>query len=236
MFIKTKAIVIRSVKYQDKSLIVKCFTLYSGMKSYFVRNAFCSSKGSLKKSAYFQPLTILEIETNHHKNKNTLEYLSNIKPFVYQSIPNDVVKSSLVLFLAEIFNYSIKEEEKNEDLFIFLETTLLWLDNHRTTTNFHIVVLLELTKFLGFYPNVSNGKYFELYQGVFTDFFSKTCINEQESELLKVCLKQKIDATKNPFSTTQRRKLLEIILEYYAQHIDSFKKTKSIDVFKEIFS
>jgi len=235
MFIKTKAIVISSVKYQDKSLIVKCFTLYNGMKSYFVRNAFSTSKGSQKKSAYFQPLTILEIETNH-KNKNTLEYLYNIKPFIYQSIYCNIVKSSLVLFLAEIFNFSIKEEEKNEDLFIFLETTLLWLDNHKITTNFHIIVLLELTKFLGFYPNISNGKYFELYHGVFTDFLSKTCINQEESELLKVCLKQKIDSSENPFSNIQRRKLLEIILEYYAQHIDSFKKTKSIDVFKEIFS
>jgi len=234
MLVKTKAIVIRSVRYQDKSLIVKCFTLYNGLKSYFVRNAFSSSKSSVKKSAYFQHLTILEIETNH-KNKNTLEYLSNIKPLVYKSIPSDLIKSSIVLFLAEILNFSIREEEKNEDLFLFLETALLWLDTNKITTNFHLNVLLELTKFLGFYPRISNGDFFDISQGVFTHFPSQNFINKEESALLKICLNQKIDSSENPFSTTQRRRLLEIILLYYSKHIESFRKPKSLDVFKEVF-
>jgi DNA repair protein RecO (recombination protein O) len=70
MLIKTRAIVISSLKYQEKSLIVKCFTLSDGLKSYFVRDAF-SSKKSNQKIAYFQPLSILEIE-DVHKNKGTL--------------------------------------------------------------------------------------------------------------------------------------------------------------------
>jgi len=235
MLVKTKAIVIRSVRYQDKSLIVKCFTLYSGLKSYFVRNAFSTSKSSVKKSAYFQPLTILEIEANH-KNKNTLDYLSNIKPLVYQSIPNDFTKSSMVLFLAEVLNFSIKEEEKNEDLFLFLETALLWLDTNKITTNFHLNVLLDLSKFLGFYPRISNGDFFDVSQGTFIYFPSQNSINKEETILLKKCLNQKIDSRENPFSTTQRRQLLEIILQYYSKHIESFRKPKSLDVFKEIFS
>lgn len=235
MIVKTKAIVISSVKYQEKSLIVKCFTLSDGLKSYFVRDAFSSAKKSTKKSAYFQPLTILEIEANH-KNKNALEYFLGIKPVVYQSIPNDVVKSSLVLFLSEVFHFSIKEESKNEDLFLFLETALLWLDENEITTNFHLIVLLELTKFLGFYPNFSEENFFELTEGIFTDFQSKTCLNQQESSLFKLFLNQKIDSLDNPFSTSQRRRLLEIIMDYYAFHIENFRKPKSLEVFKEVFS
>jgi len=235
MLIKTKAIVIRSVKYQDKSLIVKCFTLFGGMKSYFVRNAFSSSKSSVKKSAYFQPLNILEIEIND-KQKNTLGFFYNIKPFVYKSIYEDTIKSSVVLFLAEILNFSIKEEEENENLFFFIENALLWLDSNKVTANFHLSFLIELTKFLGFYPRVSNGIFFELSQGVFTDSLSKNCINQEESLLLKNCLNQKIYSLENPFSNVQRRKLLEIIMQYYALHIDMFRKPKSLEVFKEIFS
>lgn len=235
MLVKTKAIVISSVKYQEKSLIVKCFTLSDGLKSYFVRDAFSSSKKSTKKSAYFQPLTLLEIEANH-KNKNTLEYFLTIKPLVYQSIPNDVVKSSLVLFLSEVFHFSIKEESKNEDLFLFLETALLWLDENEITTNFHLIVLLELTKFLGFYPNFSEENFFELTEGIFTDFQSKTCLNQEESTWFKLFLNQKIDSVNNPFSTPQRRRLLEIIMDYYTFHIEHFKKPKSLEVFKEVFS
>ena len=234
MLVKTKAIVIGTVKYQEKALIVKCFTLSDGLKSYFVRDAFSSSKKSVKKSAYFQPLTILEIEANH-KNKNTLEYFLSVKPFVYQTIPNDIVKSSMVLFLSEVFYSSIKDESKNENLFLFLETALLWLDENEITSNFHLIFLIEMTKFLGFYPNNSNFEFFEMIEGVFSDFESKTCLSSQESTLFKTLLKQKINSTENPFINSERKQLLQIILDYYSLHIENFKKPKSLEVFKEVF-
>jgi DNA repair protein RecO (recombination protein O) len=55
MQVKTKAIVISSIKYQEKSLIVKCFTLSHGLKSYFVRNAF-AGRNQIKKSPIFNLL------------------------------------------------------------------------------------------------------------------------------------------------------------------------------------
>lgn len=234
MLVKTKAIVISSLKYQEKALVVKCFTLSDGLKSYFVRDAFSSSKKSVKKSAYFQPLTILEIEANH-KNKNTLHYLSSIKPFVYNSISNDVVKSSMVLFLSEILHFCIKDESKNEDFFIFLETALLWLDENTITNNFHLIFLIEMTKFLGFYPNVSESGFFEMKEGVFVDFETKTCLNQQETLLFKILLKQKIDSSENPFSNSDRKRTLDIILDYYSYHLEVFKKPKSLNVLKEVF-
>ena len=56
------------------------------------------------------------------------------------------------MFLSEMLNHTIQEEEKNEALFTFLETALTWLDNHDEMANFHLILLLEITKFLGFYP------------------------------------------------------------------------------------
>jgi DNA repair protein RecO (recombination protein O) len=49
-----------------KSLIVKCFTLSNGLKSYFVRDAF-SGRKSKPKIAYFQPLSILEGSCSQNK-------------------------------------------------------------------------------------------------------------------------------------------------------------------------
>ncbi|GAQ48444.1 DNA repair protein RecO [Flavobacterium psychrophilum] len=118
MQIKTKAIVISAIKYQEKSLIVKCFTLSDGLKSYFVRDAF-SSKKSNQKIAYFQPLTILEIEAVH-KNKGTLERFKEVKiatPF--HSIHYDVIKSTIVIFISEILHHSIHEEEKTKPFLLF---------------------------------------------------------------------------------------------------------------------
>ena len=48
MQIKTQAIVLSAIKYQEKSLIVKCFTQSDGLKSYFIPSAFSSKKSNQK--------------------------------------------------------------------------------------------------------------------------------------------------------------------------------------------
>lgn len=232
---KTRAIVIKSIKYQDKALIVKCFTLSDGLKTYFVRDAFSSSKKVSKKAAYFQVLNILEIEADH-RNKSTLEYFKNIKPVVYQSIPMDIFKSTMLLFLSEVLSASIKDESKDEDLFLFFEASLLWLDQNKININFHLVLLLEMTKFFGFYPSADDKSFFEMTEGIFTDIETQTCLSFTETELLKLLLKQKVYSTENLFNNTDRARLLEIILDYYALHIENFKKPRSLEVFKEVFS
>ncbi|RZJ69404.1 MAG: DNA repair protein RecO, partial [Flavobacterium sp.] len=154
MLVKTKAIVISSLRYQEKGLIVKCFTESDGLKSYFIRDAF-SAKKSNQKVAYFQPLSLLEIEASH-KNKGTLEYFKEVKlAHPYHSINTDITKTTIAIFLSEMLHHSIKEEEKNQELYSFLETALLWLDSHDEAANFHLILLLEVTKYLGFYPDGS---------------------------------------------------------------------------------
>jgi DNA repair protein RecO (recombination protein O) len=56
----------------------------------------------------------------------------------------------MVMFISEMLHHSIHEEE-NESLLHF-ETALHWLDNHDEIANFHLILLLETTKYLGFTP------------------------------------------------------------------------------------
>ncbi|MBN8640802.1 MAG: DNA repair protein RecO [Flavobacteriales bacterium] len=237
MLVKTKAIVISSLKYQEKSLIVKCFTQSDGLKSYFVQSAF-SSKKTTQKIAYFQPLTILEIEASH-KNKGTLEHFKEIKlATAYQTINIDIIKSTIVIFLSEVLHHSIQEEEKNEHLFTFLETALLWLDTHEETANFHLILLLEITKFLGFYPDNSDTDFpfFEMNEGQFSLLHGISCLSEHETHLFKKLMNLKFDSDQKVFAGIERQILLKILLDYYSIHLDGFKKPKSLDVLKEVFS
>ncbi|MGL2962463.1 DNA repair protein RecO [Flavobacterium sp. RSB2_4_14] len=237
MLIKTKAIVISSLKYQEKSLIVKCFTLSDGLKSYFVQSAF-SSRKSNQKIAYFQPLTILEIEANH-KNKGTLEHFKEIKlASAYHSLNTDIIKSTIVIFLSEILHHSIQEEEKNENLFLFLESALLWLDNHEETSNFHLILMLEVTKFLGFYPDISeiNYNYFDMKEGYFIPFIGTSCLTEHETHLFKKLINLKFDSDQKVFAGVERQILLKILLDYYTIHLAGFRKPKSLEVLKEVFA
>lgn len=237
MQVKTKAIVISSLKFQEKSLIVKCFTLSSGLKSYIVRDAFSSRKGS-SKMAYFQPLTIIEIEAVH-KNKGTLENFKEVKissPF--HSIHSDIYKSTMVMFLSEILHHSIHEEEKNESLFTFLETALHWLDQHDEIANFHLILMLETSKYLGFYPDTSDMDmpFFEMIEGVFTPFHAISSLTEHETQLFKKLIQLKFDNNQKIFHVIERQLLLKILIDYYSFHLDGFKRPKSLDVLKEVFS
>lgn len=237
MQIKTKAIVLSVLKFQEKSLIVKCFTQSDGLKTYFVRSAFSSKKNN-QKIAYFQPLNILEIEANH-KNKGTLEHFKEIKlAFPYQTINTNIFKSTIVIFLSEVLHHSIKEEEKNENLFSFLETAFQWLDTHDEISNFHLILLLEMTKYLGFYPDVSERElpYFETIDGVFSLFEGTSCLSKHETSLFNRLLDLKFDDTQNNFASIERQLLLKILLDYYTIHLDGFKKPKSLDVLKDVFS
>jgi DNA repair protein RecO (recombination protein O) len=142
------------------------------------------------------------------------------------------------MFLSEIIHHSIHEEEKNEPLFLFLESALLWLDAHEEVANFHLILVLEMTKFLGFYPDTSNKEYpyFEKNEGVFIPFQSISCLTEHETHLFKRLLDLKFDSDQKIFAGVERQTLLKILLSYYTIHLDGFKNPKSLEVLKEVFA
>ena len=237
MQVKTKAIVLSALKFNEKSLIVKCFTLSDGLKSYFVPNAF-SSKKDKQKIAYFQPLTLLEIEATH-KNKGTLEYFKDLKiANPYYTINTNIYKSTIVLFVSEIMSNCIQEEEKNEGMFSFFETALLWLDHQKEFSNFHLMFLLEITKFMGFYPDTIDIDYgyFDLSEGIFIPMQGVNCLTAHETALFKKLIALKFNSDQKLFSGVERQLLLKIILSFYKSHLDGFRHPKSLDVLKEVFA
>ena len=168
MIVRTKAIVISSVKYAESDLIVKCYT-EEGIKSYLLKRIFKAKKGKLK-VAYFQPLTQLELVASHNQ-KSSLNYIKEAKVlYPYTTVHNNIIKQTIVIFLSEILNKALREEEANIQLFEFLEISLKWLDAHDQISNFHLLFMLNLTKHLGFYPDKENSQfnYFNIEQGVFS--------------------------------------------------------------------
>ena len=142
------------------------------------------------------------------------------------------------MFLSEMLHQAIHEEEKNEALFILLETALHWLDNHDEIANFHLILLLEITKHLGFYPDISdlNFAFFEMQQGIFTPFQALTSLSEHETQLFKKLIQLKFETDQKTFHVIERQIVLKILIDYYSMHLDGFKKPKSLEVLKEVFS
>jgi DNA repair protein RecO (recombination protein O) len=137
-----------------------------------------------------------------------------------------------------MMHYSIHEEEENEALFTFLETALLWLDAHDEIANFHLIFLLEATKYLGFYPDTTNIDlpYFEMTEGIFTPFNAISSLSNHETQLFKKLLELKFESDLKTFHVIERQILLKILIDYYSFHLEGFRKPKSLDVLKEVFS
>ncbi|MEO9570517.1 MAG: DNA repair protein RecO [Polaribacter sp.] len=237
--IRTKAIVLSSLKFGDSSLIVKCYTEEEGLKSYLIRGILKAKKGGLK-VAYFQPLTQLSIVAKHN-NKGALNSIKEVQiSNPYQTIYKDIVKQSVVMFLSEVLSFSIKEEEKNRALFEYLETGLVWLDLHDKIANFHLLFLLNLTRFLGFYPDITEKDKlgFDLVEGNFSDLtLQKNLIKGNNFYQFKKLLGINFDAIeKVSFNKSERQIVLKIIIRYFELHLDGFKKPKSLQILETVFS
>lgn len=237
--ITTKAIVFNALKYGDTSLIVKCFTEQEGIKSYMLRGILKSKKGKLK-TAYFQPLTQLQI-TAKHSAKSTLHSIREAQVIhPYETIYTSIVKQSIVLFLSEVLSGIIREEEENVSLYNYIETALIWLDTHNSIANFHLLFLLNLSRFLGFYPDTSEQEKiaFNLLDGHFTNSINeKLTVSGNKLASFKKLLGINFDEiSKVSFSKQERQTVLRMIIRYFELHLDGFKKPKSLDVLETVFS
>jgi len=239
MHVSTKALVLSKIKYKDNDLIVKCYTQDLGISSYIIKNAVKTRKGKFK-PAYFQPLTLLKIQAEHKDNRS-LNYFRDIHlHYNYNTLHSNITKSTIIMFLSEILSNILKEEEENLQLYDFLETALIWFDESETNSNFHLIFLLKLTKYLGFYPEMASNNlaYFNLEQGRFQqDKTSKYCISGNNLKLLKQLLGIKFDASKSiEINSTQKRDFLSMILLYFKLHLHGFKQPKSVAILNQVFS
>lgn len=239
MTVATEALVISAIKFGDHSLIVKCYTKKEGLKSYLLKGILSSSKKKRITAAYFQPLSALSIIANHN-NKGKLNTIKEVRvAHNFNTIYKDVKKQTIVLFISELLS-QVLTEEKNEHLYLLLESSMLWLDHHTKISDFHLLFLMLLSRHLGFYPELKNMNfpYFDLNEGRF--YKEKPTMNYLAGEDLmnfKKVLGIKFDAIDQvKFNHKERQKVLTILIQYYELHLDGFKKPKSLEVLKVVFS
>jgi len=231
MLHKTRGIALSYIRYRESSIIAKIYTEAFGIQSYIV-NGVRSSRSKANRIALFQPLTLLDLVVYHKNKTDTLHRISEIKCRVpFHSIPFEVVKSSLALFLTEILSKSLREEEENLPLFEFLEEAIGYLDNaERGFENFHIHTLVQLAFYLGFGMETAADLSNELRENHYPA--SPDAI---QSTALQIWLSA-------PFGEPvvldrpRRLSLLNMLLFFYKIHLDSLGEIKSLDVLHEVLS
>ena len=166
MIIKTRGIILRTVKYSETSVIADIYTEGGGLRSYIISGV--RTQRSKVAMGLLQVMSLVDIVAYDAQGK-----LNRIKEIhaahVYMALPFDVRRSSIGLFMAEVTRRTIRESEENEELFVFLFEIFKFLDETTERfTNLHLSFLLELSGHLGFRPHeddYTQGAVFDLKNG-----------------------------------------------------------------------
>lgn len=241
MEIKTRAVVLRAIKFGEHKLITDLLTEEQGRLS-FVVSVSTSPKGKMKKQI-FQPLAIIYIRYDY-RAKAHLQVLREARVAVpFRDLPFQPFKLSIALFVAEFLCHATKDEQRNLPLFGFVVDSILWLDNaERGFSSFHIVFMVRLSAFLGFMPNTEDyriGDVFDLREGAFSHLppIHRDYLASDEASFLSIVLRLRYESMRFfAMSREQRNRCTEVIVTYYRLHVPDFPELKSLHVLRELFA
>ena len=229
MISKTRGIVIKYIKYRDTSIIVQIFTEDYGLVPFLINGI--RSPRSKRSISYFQPFSLLELVA-YIKSGREVQRLSEFKFFApTHQLHQDIRKSAVTLFLAEILSKLLMHEpgEKHQPLFEFLSMSIQGLDQlDQQIENFHLHFLLKLMPHMGI--GVEDGSL--LIQAMESELGVRDPLLIQ---LISSILANPINA---PIKSTGkvRSGALELVLEYIQHHTFHFGEINSLKVLQQVFN
>ena len=241
MLQKIKGVVLHTLKYQDTSLITDIYTEQMGRASFLI--PVTRSRKSAVKSVLFQPLALVEIVADIRPNVSIYKVREAKSFYPFASLPYHPLKSAIALFLAEFLYRALRSETENQPLFSYLQHSIEWLDTcGRDFANFHLVFLMRLSRFLGFYPNLDDytpGDCFDLRNACFTSsppLEHPDYLLPDEASRLTTLMRMNYE-TMHLFvmNRTERRRCLTLLNEYYRLHLPDFPVLKSLGVLQTLF-
>jgi DNA repair protein RecO (recombination protein O) len=241
MLHKTRGIVLRTVNFSDTSIVTKIYTEEFGVQSYLIKGA--KRKNASIKANLFQPMSLLDLVV-YKKEKKKLQIMKEAGVEIYyNSISNDPAKTSILFFLNEILLKCLQEEENNPELFSFLHESMQMLESaEKNISNFYLIFLVRLSRFLGFYPQ---GKYsetnlfFDLQEGGFTktEPMHPNCLGGENSKLLgKLLISDYYSMEGLALSGKERKTMLDILLHFYQLHLSNMGSISSHKILEQVFA
>lgn len=241
MLEKTKGIVINQIKYTDSGIVARLYTRDFGKISFMVKGMRKRKTG--KHNILFQPLFILDLDIYYKASREMQTIKEFSVDFTPYNIYSDIRKSSVAIFLGEVMTSVLKEESPNEELFDFIEESIIYFENSTEGyANFHLAFLAGLSSYLGFEPGQKSNPeevFFDMKNGNFVTLppVHGHYSNPDNSAILAALFASSYETVKEiPLSGSQRNEVLDDLLNYFYIHLPGLSKIKSLDILKEVFS
>lgn len=237
---KGRGIVLHTLKYGDSSLVVYLLTDVGGRRSFMVQGVR-SRRGRGSKLALFQPMFAVEFEGLEHPRQQMDRFREVRAANVLQSLPFDVRKSTVALFMAEVLYRLVRESEPNQALFEFVWGSVAALDQMQDgVANFHLWFLAHLSRLLGFCPGneYTEDAWFDIREGCYTKTQPQHApyMTQQSARTLHqllACDVRRLDAI--GLNRTQRVAFLNAMLDYFGYHLDAISAVQSVRILQEVF-
>lgn len=230
MYAKTRGIILQTIKFNDSKDIVKIFTEDYGVLNYLVP---ISKNQKRSKKALFTAFNLVIIETSI-KEKANFHYIKEINQAENLSDNfSSIYKLSIIQFLNEIMIKCLNQGAEDKFIFDFLYQNIVILNESNLPNNFHLAFLSKFlmicghisADFITFNDNPNGVNYKEIFNDliVFQHF-------------LNFCNNELAEALEIKISNTQRRELLNSIIQIYKLSFPDIKKINSLEVLESVFS
>ena len=237
---KGRGIVLHTLKYGDTSMVAYLLTDVGGRRSYMVQGVR-SRSGRGSKLALFQPMFPVEFEGLESPRQQMDRFKEVRAGFVLQSLPFDVRKSTMALFMAEVLYRLVRESEPNRPLFDFVWGSAEALDAmDEGVPNFHLWFLANLSRLLGFRPgnDYTPGAWFDIREGSFTPLRPPhgEVLSADDARILHDLLECDVRyIAEIGLNRRQRVAYLDALLVYYGYHLDAIHAVQSVRILQEVF-
>ncbi|MFO7656245.1 MAG: DNA repair protein RecO, partial [Bacteroidales bacterium] len=226
--------------YGESAIIAHIYTERFGRQSCIV-NYSKSGKSSIKPRS-FLPLSLVDLEIYFKEGKEVhrIREVGNNMPLL--NIQQEIYKSTIAIFIAELLYKTLHEAESNPQMFEFLYHAIQYLDAmSENVSNFHVMFLVQYTKFLGIFPKFGLNLLFNIEHNE----RSFSYVNDFEffANLPKEALNALKEFSSGSFQDMRvikinyetRMLLLEKVLDFYKMHFENIGQINSLQVMKEVF-
>ncbi len=242
MLVQTKAIVLRTVKYGDTSLIATLYTEAKGIQSFIVKGALKASKKGNSLAPYYTIGSLIQISYNAAANKSL--YMAIDVQFYFLNHNTNVVKNAIIVFALELVNNTLQEPETNFELYTFLESCVQYICNNSIAQlswmpvwfTWHYAAQLGFK--LSTFKNEYNA-YLHLTDGLFIPkpiaFDGYTLGLEPSKIIFDIAITPLHNIASLNLDNGYKRQLLQNGVFYLQLHIPYMSKIKSLSVMQSVF-
>ena len=229
-----QGILISRLSYSESSYIIKVFTENFGLRSFLFQGA------KKKKGLVFYAFS--HIEFSYYLRQESS--LCKMTDYALISSPNALyfnpVIATIIFFKTKILSKALHEDVPDKGLFAFLIDEIAHLEQELFLANYPIYWMIDLSKHLGFIPNVvdEDPLFFDLENGELTsiqpiNFSYKSGV--EVKLLASILTLSRSELLLLKMDKQMRANLTHLLILYFSFHIPNFDIQDTMDVINAIW-